>query len=262
MTTLHLDISLNLNYRVQGTGKSLLMFNGASLPLTFWGSLADRLAALFQVIRFDQRNAGSTQFEGEFSLNDVANDAAKLLDHINVDQAVIIGHAWGGRAAQVFARDYPHRVAGLVICGTGGQFPPADTGDWLARMREARKTGARQQWETALEALFCGKNFSKREPEVFQQLADAAWQMPTARGRWNPKISPSKSYWGQSRVPTLLLYGDQDKNGTPENARDLQSRLDAKLVTYEDAGHFVVREKEPEVAEQIKGFVESLTATG
>ena len=74
-------------------------------------------------MRLDQRNAGATRASGSFSLLDVAADAAALLDHLKIERAIVAGHAWGGRVAQVFARDYPHRVTGLVICGTGGQFP-------------------------------------------------------------------------------------------------------------------------------------------
>jgi 3-oxoadipate enol-lactonase len=70
------------------------------------------------VVRFDQRNAGATQADGSFSLLDIAADAAALLDYLKIERVIIAGHAWGGRVAQVFTRDYPHRVAGLVLCGT------------------------------------------------------------------------------------------------------------------------------------------------
>ena len=67
-----------IHYRLDGEhGPLLLLFNGAGLPLTFWGSLAQRLAQYCRVLRFDQRNAGRTEFEGNFSLLDTAADAAK-----------------------------------------------------------------------------------------------------------------------------------------------------------------------------------------
>jgi pimeloyl-ACP methyl ester carboxylesterase len=154
----------------------------------------------------------------------------------------------------VFARDYPHLVAGLVICGTGGQFPPDDLGDWPQQLRAARKSGDREAWETALEAMFCGAGFRQRAPESFRFIADACWPPAVARGRWDSRVTPSDSYWGSAKCPSLLIYGGQDKNGTPKNARDLQSRLDGELHMFDDAGHFVVREREAEVAGLITRF--------
>lgn len=256
MATLQIESSLSLNYQDDGNGKTaLLLFNGATLPLTFWGELATRLAEHYRVIRFDQRNAGRTVFNGEFTLNDTAADAAALLAHLGVEQVTIVGHAWGGRVAQVFARDYPHLVRQLIICGTGGQLPPRDTGNLRNDMVAAAKSGDRETWETCLEGMFCAPGFRERDPQTFADLADAAWTRAKGKARWNPRVSPSNSYWGMATVPTLLIYGDKDNNGTPENARDLYERMPhASLATIPDAGHFAIREQEARVFELIREF--------
>jgi len=259
MTILKLEQSVQLHYLSEGDGPALLLFNGAGLPLTFWGETARQLACNHRVVRFDQRNAGNTRFEGSFTLNDVARDAALLLEHLGIDSATIIGHAWGGRVAQVFARDYAQMVGRMVICGTGGQFPPLDMGQWPEQYRTARRSGDRVAWEEALVAMFCAPGFNERQPGLFREVSDACWEKPIAQGRWDARVSPSRSYWGLADKPTLLLYGEHDKNGTPENARDLRDRLQARLVTIENAGHFVVVEKQAEVVRQIEDF---LTETG
>ena len=120
--------SAELHYRNDGTGSpALLLFNGATLPLEFWGPVAERLSQQHRVIRFDPRNAGATRAEGRFTLNDVAADAAALLDRAEVESAVAVGHAWGGRAAQVFARDYPHRVTVSSSAAPAASSPPRTT---------------------------------------------------------------------------------------------------------------------------------------
>lgn len=256
MASLTIESRVSLNFEVSGSGdKTLLLFNGATLPLTFWGSLADRLAGEFRVIRFDQRNAGQTLADGEFTLNDTAADAAKLLAHLDCERVIAIGHAWGGRAAQVFARDYPHLLEKLVICGNGGQLPGTFNPETVKTLRQARRDEDRQTWEACMEELYCAAGFRQRDPATFNELADIIWQWPASRARWNMKVSPSPSYWGMSQVPTLLVYGDQDKYGTLENARDLLGRLDdGQLEVIPDAGHFVVREQESAVAELLGRF--------
>lgn len=248
---------VELNYCVEGEGQdTYLLFNGATLPLEFWGSLAVRLGHSGRVIRFDQRNAGRTKFNGSFTLLDVAADAASLLRHVEAGQVVAIGHAWGGRAAQVFARDYPHLVKAIVICANGGQFPAVDMTDANRLAREARKRRDRTAWDIQYERLWCGAGYAARDPVRFTEIADLVWNMKINRdARWDAEISPSASYWGTSKVPALLLYGDQDKNGTPENAKDLHGRLKgSRLVSYADAGHYVIREKEDDVLREILAF--------
>ena len=155
MAELELTDDCAIHYLSEGGGeRTFLLFNGATLPLEFWGGLADRLARASRVLRFDQRNAGSTRAQGVFSLNDVAPDAARLLDHLGIERAVVVGHAWGGRAAQVFTRDYPHRVDGMVICGTGGQFSPSVDAAALTSLNDAMRSGDRAAWETSVEAVY------------------------------------------------------------------------------------------------------------
>ncbi|MEX0942627.1 MAG: alpha/beta hydrolase [Pseudomonadales bacterium] len=250
MTTLPLAKRVELNYQVDGAGETcFLLFNGAGLPLEFWGSLATRLSESAQVIRFDQRNAGATHFEGEFTLNDIAADAANLVVHLGVESVIAVGHAWGGRVAQVFARDYPHLVQKQVICGTGGQFPPVDMSTVQLELREARRDDDRKSWEKLLARLYCGTGFMEREPDLFRQIADVIWNSrANSKARWDSQASPSASYWGTARVPTLLVYGEEDKNGTPKNARDLHERIEgSRLEMLPGAGHFVVREEEAKV---------------
>lgn len=260
LSTLRLDTHLTINFEDEGHGVPLLLFNGATLPLEFWDPVVSGLTRHRRIIRFDQRNAGRTAYDGTFTLSDIAADAAAVLDAVEVDSAVVVGHAWGGRAAQVFARDYPHRTDALVICGTGGQHPARTDSAVLTAMRDAFRQRRRPDWEAGLAGTYCASDFRERAPERFQALADLLWETPpNSKARWDPQVSPSSSYWGATEKPTLLIYGRQDRNGTPENAEDLASRLrDARLHFIEDAGHFVIRETPAIVVQHIEAFLEEL----
>jgi 3-oxoadipate enol-lactonase len=257
MPQLRLSKRIDLNYQVDGDGDvTFLLFNGNSLSLEFWGALADELATRARVIRFDQRNAGKTVFEGSFSLNDIAADAAALMDTLEVEQVVVIGHAWGGRVAQVFVRDHPHRVSQMVICGTGGQHPSMNKPEDIRAMVAARRADDLDTWKQMVEALYCAPGFSVRDPEGFESTCRSILDNPPPRGaRWDNRISPSSSYWGTAQVPALLIYGDHDRDGTPANATDLQARLaDSKLLAIDNAGHFAIREAQNQVLEAVSNF--------
>jgi pimeloyl-ACP methyl ester carboxylesterase len=247
--------------RVFGRGeRTLLFFNGASLPMAFWRPIAESLSADYRVIMFDQRNAGATKFEGDFTLADVARDASQLLHKLEIKQVVAIGHAWGGRVAQIFARDYPEFMQAMIVCGTGGQLPAVDMSEVQAELSAARKAGNRDVWGACIAKMFCAEGFTEDHPAQYEDIVELMWtHKPNRNARWNMGAIPSDEYWGLCTQPTLLIYGAEDKNGTPENADDLHRRIEqSKLVTIKGAGHFAIREKEREVVEKIRLFLSSL----
>lgn len=261
MPLLQVDADCQVNYSVFGHGKrNLLFFNGASLPMAFWRPIAETLSVDYRIIMFDQRNAGATNFDGDFTLSDVARDARKLLRKLEIEQVVAIGHAWGGRVAQVFARDYPELMQAMIVCGTGGQLPAVDMSEVQTELSAARKAGDRDVWGACIAKLFCAEGFIKDHPARHKDIVELMWtHKPNRAAKWNIDAIPSDEYWGMCTQPTLLIYGEEDKNGTPENADDLHSRIkQSKLVTVKGAGHFAIREKEREVVETISLFLSSL----
>ena len=80
---------ININYQVQGSGKPLLMIMGLSFSLLDWGNkLTKLLAKNYQLILFDNRDAGLTSPSPRpYSIADMADDAAGLLDALNIPKA-------------------------------------------------------------------------------------------------------------------------------------------------------------------------------
>jgi len=255
-----------IHYEVTGEGRpTFLMFNGAGLRLAAWGELGERLSTIGTVIRFDQRGVGDTTSEGPFSLATVAADALGVLDFLAVEKVIAVGHAWGGRVAQVFARDYPERLSALVLCGTGGVLPPTFDPVARERLRASSASGDRPAFEQAVVDLYCAKNFATRDPSAAQAVFDQMWEWRfDGKGATEASAAtPGGSYAGAATCPVLLLYGPDDKFGTPDNAHDLHQRLPgSRLLFIEDAGHLVIREQSGRVFEEIAAFVAEVGETG
>jgi pimeloyl-ACP methyl ester carboxylesterase len=245
---------------VRGEGWPVLAFNGATLPLEFWDPVVAETEHVLRWLRFDARNVGGTRAAGGFSLEDIAADGAALLDHVGVEAAIVVGHAWGGRSAQVLVRDHAERVRGLVLVGSGGRHPAAVDAKAQYLLRRARRDGLRDAWEAALSDLYCGPAFRGSSPEAFAHLADLLWNTPSrSAAHWDAAASPLEEWWGTSTVPTLLVYGAADRFGTPENAADLQARIaDVRLRLFEGAGHFLPQERFRELALELVAFTQRL----
>ena len=91
-------------------------------------ALGERLAARHRVILLDRPGLGWSERGGDEASSPAyqARVVRDLLDRLDVDRAILVGHSWGGALALTFALDYPQRTAGIVLIA-----PP--THPWLRR---------------------------------------------------------------------------------------------------------------------------------
>jgi pimeloyl-ACP methyl ester carboxylesterase len=114
-------------YEVSGSGQPVLFIHGgyggaesavvAKLPPEIVDILpSDR----FQVITYDRRNAGQSEFtSAHYTLEDLADDAHALLDRVGAGKTIVIGSSAGGPIALQFALTYPDRTLALCLPNTG-----------------------------------------------------------------------------------------------------------------------------------------------
>ena len=117
---------VELFYEVTGSGQPVLFIHGGyggaetalvpKLPPEITGILpADR----FQVITYDRRNAGQSEFsQDHYTIDDLADDARALLDHLGAGRTIVVGSSAGGPIALQFALTYPQRTLALCLPNT------------------------------------------------------------------------------------------------------------------------------------------------
>lgn len=85
-------------------------------PSAFTGVLPPET---FRTITYDRRNSSRSGYSAAgYRLEDLASDAAGLLDHLGIERAIIVGDSLGGMVAQRFALRWPERTTGLLLCET------------------------------------------------------------------------------------------------------------------------------------------------
>ena len=132
-----------------GSGAPVLVINGTGNDLRKKPNIMDSpLTSHFQVTAYDQRGLGQTEKpDSDYTMQDYADDAAALLDALNIDTAMVLGISFGGMVAQEFAIRHGARLSRLALwCtspgGDGGASYPLQELDALdadARIRTGMK---------------------------------------------------------------------------------------------------------------------------
>ena len=104
-----------LNFKEQGEGPTVVLIHGLFGSLDNLGLLARPLCEQYRVISVDLRNHGASFHSSEMSYPAQAADILALMDHLELDQAAIVGHSMGGKVGMQVAKLAPARVSRLAV---------------------------------------------------------------------------------------------------------------------------------------------------
>ena len=103
-----------------GSGPAVLAVHGITGSHAAWAWVADRLAGAVNLIAPDLRGRGASNgLPGPFGMAAHAADLVAVLDHLEVTQAVVVGHSMGAWIAATLAAGYPERVRSLILVDGG-----------------------------------------------------------------------------------------------------------------------------------------------
>ncbi len=200
---------LNIYYEIHGTGKPLVLLHGALSGIdNSFGKLLPSLAKTHQVIAVEQQAHGHTaDIDRPLSYEQMADDTAALLRHLNVEKADIFGWSMGAGIALQIAIRHSELVRKLVLASV-----TYNDGGLYAELRAALDASkpedlAGSQWEKAYVRI-------APHPENWIKLVAKSQQLDREIQDW-----PSEAIRA-IKAPTLLIIGDSDIV-RPEHAVEL-----------------------------------------
>jgi pimeloyl-ACP methyl ester carboxylesterase len=256
---------IDVNYESFGAGEPLLLIHGLGSSTNDWEPQIPDLARHFQVITYDVRGHGLTSKpRGPYSVQQFAEDALALLQHLHVGPAHVLGISMGGMIAFQLAVDHPAAVKSLTIVNSGPELVLRTWRQRLAiysRFAIVRLMGMRKMGEVLANKLLLGprhaatretfvERWSRNDPSAYLRALRAliGWSV-TAR-------------LGSIIAPTLILTADQDYTPVPFKEAYTRKIPGAKLVVVPDSRHMLPVECPAEFNRAALDFLRGLAGTG
>lgn len=235
-----------------GKGSPLVLIHGFPLDSSIWNDVVPLLEGDFDLILPDLRGFGGSPTVGSpYSLSEMADDIAGLLDRLNVGKCALAGHSMGGYIALAFTRKYPHRVSGLglVSSQTSADAPQRRQGRFQ-EVAEVEKNGIGSIVDGMAPKLSTDLRVQARVREVMtrQRGAGVVGALKAMAERRD-----AADVLSSIQLPVVILHGVEDRLIPIERAREMKrDHPFVRLVELLDAGHMPMMEAPEKTAEVLK----------
>lgn len=263
VTSVTLVSGLSLSYAECGTKSepAVLLLPG---PTDSWRSYEPVLGWLphwVHAIAVSQRGHGdSDKPDDGYGIDDFAGDAVELLDALEIDRAVLVGHSGSCLVARRVALDHPGRVAGVVLEAS----PTSLSGDAaLEDFVNSVVLSLADPIDPDFARSFVADTSSEDvAPEAVDGIIEDVLKVPARV--WHAMFSELLGYDDMAELtkldaPTLLIWGDADALVSREMQDVLEDRIpNAELIVYSAVGHTPRWEDPRRFSEDVATFVARL----
>jgi len=251
-----------LFYTSVGGGPAVILLHPTPVDHRFWMPVAELLASRYRLIVPDLRGHGQSELgEGPITVEKLAADVGRLLDELQLGQALFAGCSIGGYTLFEIWRTMAARVEGLAFCNSR---PQADTEAQRAKREETiakvRERGTAEFIESNLQTLI-GSAARRRWPEKVAEAREMMQAVPVENMvavQQGLAARPDSVVTARSmRVPCCIVAGGEDPASTPADMKLLAEQIrnggfGAEYNEIPDAGHFAPFEQ-PELVARILG---------
>ncbi|KAI5635512.1 alpha/beta hydrolase fold domain-containing protein [Phthorimaea operculella] len=280
--TIRRQSTVDLAHKIYGklNGKPpIIILHGLLGSKRNWNSMSQKLKDSTDkaVIAVDARNHGESPHAPSHRYIDLAADVKRLMEKLQIKEAIVLGHSMGGRTAMVLALTEPAKVHNLIVVDISPVHSPSSLSDFFPRLMSLMKTitfdagvknvaVARKLAKTKLEESYLDMNSATAEL--------ALMNIGTRDGKisWMCNVDALKDYFTEIATfpsemtgkvyqgPTLFVAGGES-NFIPEDDEDAIRVMFplAEIEVIPDASHNVHMDQPEEFSKIVTSFIKEYT---
>lgn len=230
-------VTLHLREDGDPAGQPVVFANSLGTDLRLWDPLLPHLPAGLRLIRYDKRGHGLSDCPpGPWSIDDLATDAAALIEVLDLRQVVFVGLSIGGMIGQRLSAMQPERIKALVLSNT------------------AARMGTPEMWQDRIAAIRAG-GIASMEAAVLDRWFGPGFRHTDAARLWGAMLSrtPVEGYLAccaaiaaadltettaRLRLPAMAIAGSHDGASPPDLVAGTAALIPGcRTHVIEGAGH-------------------------
>lgn len=246
------------------TAMPVILIHGFPFSHKMWmlpGGQTEALAGTYRVIAYDVRGHGESEVgDGMYSIEFFADDLLGLMEHLNIQQATVLGLSMGGYIALRAIQKKPERFKALILCNTRAD---ADSNEAKIRraaaIRAIKTNGPKIFAQEMVKNLFAPQSFETKQTAVkfiestIERTAPLALCGTELALASRIDSTPSLS---SINVPTLVMTGELDAIAPPEIAKSMKENIpNAEFFVIPQAAHLSNLENPEEFNKHLTEFL-------
>ncbi len=234
--------------------------------LTNWRYQIERLERRWRIVAYDMRGYGESDKPERVTFEDYLLDLGEVMGRLGIgpEDAVLVGHSFGGMVAQAFARG--RDLKGLILVGSAVRHSGGAV-EWIVRRLPAIL------WQPLLfrpnrftigfyrRLFFSPKSPPKAFEEFMEDNADYISGLPAHVHRYSEMLRGynAEPWLGEVKCPTLVVVARDDRVTPVDQSRRIAELIpNSELVVVDGAGHLILYEKPDLLNSLIENFVGAL----
>lgn len=224
---------------------SILFVPGLRITMDMWPPtiLYELAHSNHRVIVYNNRGTGnSSDGTKDYTISQLASDAADLLDALDIGKAHILGWSMGAYIVEELALLRPDKVCSLILYGAGPGGDKAIPSSAELMQTLGGVSGTPEEQARQILSFFFPQSWLSNNPDFINQfpLLKSTVSMETTQKQAQAIVGWNGMYDSPSLIthPTLVLMGTEDIITTPKAALSLVEKIPlASLIQVKDAGH-------------------------
>ena len=241
---------------------------GFGLDQRYWAAQVPAVTERNRFITFDHRGTGRSSRVPATSMDEMAADAVRLLDHLEVEEAVIFGASMGGAITQHLALNHPDRVSGLILAITWARPIEFMRRQHMLARKVIEEMGEEEFTQVALLWMFT--------PQFFEIGGDAIDQLVRSlQAPGAPAMMGAEELLGQLGalekhdvladlpkidVPTLVVSGKMDIMVPAIAGREIAGAIPGAEYVEFETGHGLMIEEMDTFNKTIRDFLDRVAS--